>query len=127
MRTGGIAAAHDPIELGALDRPVKRSATLPGDPIENLYRIVANAGASLDGWVDGGMMATYAAAPRLHDEADLRVWALRQSLEVAGDLWKAQRSAQDQLATALVVPWTSAARPTTSRFPAHPPHQPRRR
>jgi len=102
---GGLAiVAHDPSELGPLDRLVERSAALPGDPMENLYRVLANAGPSLEGWFDGARMSTDDGRPQLREEADLRVWALRRSLQVAGDLWKAQRSDQDQLAAVLVVP-----------------------
>jgi len=103
---GGLAIlAHDPMEVGALDQLVEHSAALPGDPMENLYRVVANAGSSLDGWVDGVKVRSGDNPPMLREEADLRVWALRQSLKVAGDLWEAQpTSDRDQLALALIVP-----------------------
>jgi len=103
---GGLAiVAHDPMELGALDQLVEHSAALPGDPMENLYRVVANAGSSLEGWVDGVKVRSGDNTPLLREEADLRVWALRQSLKVAGDLWEAQpKSDRDQLALALIVP-----------------------
>ena len=103
---GGLAiVAHDPMELGALDQLVEHSAALPGDPMENLYRVVANAGSSLEGWVDGVKARSSDNTPLLREEADLRVWALRQSLKVAGDLWEKQpKSDRDQLALALIVP-----------------------
>jgi len=50
------------------------------------------------------MVSSDDGTPQLRDEADLRVWALRRSLKVASDLWKAQRDDQDRLAVALVIP-----------------------
>jgi hypothetical protein len=102
---GGLAiVVRDMRELGAIDRLVERSSALPGDPLKNLYRIVANAGSSLENWMDASMAFQDDGPHTLRAEVDLRIWTLRQSLKVAGDLWKAQRGDEDRLAAALIIP-----------------------
>lgn len=101
---GGLAVVvHSPLDVGALQQLVGRSASLPGDPIDNLYRAVANAGASFAEW------ARLESSPNRHEDSgpeseDARVWALRKSLDHAADLWKEQGDDTNHLALALVVP-----------------------
>lgn len=105
---GGLAVlAHSPFDVPALDELVERSAGLPGDPVDNVYRVVASAGPSFEAWAkasaSGNRGDRFVGSPHF-EGGDERVSALRQSLAFATDLWSAQGSDIDQLALALIVP-----------------------
>jgi hypothetical protein len=112
---GGLAVVvRSPWDVGALGEIVDRSALLPGDPIDNLYRAVASAGASFDEWARLASLANQSDDGEESEESeervgrrefeDPRVWALLESLDRAADLWKGQGDDINQLALALVVP-----------------------
>ena len=105
---GGLAVvAHSPLDIGALDRLVEKCAGLPGDPLDNVYRVVASAGKSFEAWANANGTADRVdlnEGSAQFEDFDQRVWALRQSLKLAADLWKAQGNEIEQLALALIVP-----------------------
>jgi hypothetical protein len=102
---GGLAVvAHSPFDIGALDDLVAGASSLPGDPIENVYRVVASAGASFEPWANAKNRVPRYQGVADSEEGDERVWALRKSLSVAADLWSAQGTDINRLALALVVP-----------------------
>jgi len=99
---GGLAiVAHSPSDVASLEGLVERSASLPGDPIENLYRVVASADTSFEAWANRS--AGYQGSDYL-EGVDEPVRALRRSLTLATDLWKEQGNDVNQLALALIVP-----------------------
>ena len=50
VRGGLVVTVHDPSELTRFQDLVKSVAMLPGDPLANTYRVVANAGQALGDW-----------------------------------------------------------------------------
>lgn len=123
---GLVVTIHDPQELSRLQDLVKATARLPGEPLDTLYRVVANAGASLANWLraDGVPpdIATQAERPtsgpkvrRTEGTAssvphsketgidDAKARALYGALELAGRAWTNQGGNADDLACALML------------------------
>jgi pimeloyl-ACP methyl ester carboxylesterase len=105
---GGLAVvAHSPFDINALNELVERSAGLPGDPLANVYRVLASAGPSFEAWANAYVSRNrgdrYVGSLDL-EGGDERILALKQSLDLAGELWSAQGKDIDQLALALIVP-----------------------
>jgi hypothetical protein len=102
---GGLAVvAHSPADIAAFHDLVTGASGLPGDPLDNVYRVAASAGASFEPWAKARSRAIPYQSSSDFEESDERVWALRKSLDLAGDLWSAQGDDINQLALALIVP-----------------------
>jgi hypothetical protein len=111
---GGLAVvAHSPADLVGIQRLVTSVDALPGDTLRNLYRVVADAGATLDRWPGfAGTMPVTQGEPSAtkYDVdresayvADPKVQALQAALTLAAQTWSKQR-APDELACALLLP-----------------------
>jgi hypothetical protein len=110
---GGLAVVvRSPQEIAGLQRLVTMAAALPGDGLENAYRILANAGDSLEKW-PGFVPAFRGPNSETSAEAgweipteleDPKAAALFVSLGLAERVWNSQSKDADNLALALVLP-----------------------
>ena len=105
---GVAVVAHTPTDVLALEGLVDSVADLPGDPLANLYRVLANAGRSPETW-------PLTAPADLDNEGfpknleslerrDPRIASLRVSLIKAREIWFNQGDDVDQLSLALMLP-----------------------
>jgi len=111
---GGLAiVAHSPADLIGLHRLVSSVQALPGEPLRNLYQVVAHAGAALDKWpgflsrvpltqVESSNMTGDVDREPEHF-ADPKAQALQAALALATEAWSKQRD-PGELACAVMLP-----------------------
>lgn len=122
VRNGLAVVVHSPLEIDGLGRLAEAMTTLPGDPLGNLYRVLANAGRTIDVWPSLPSQQPMSVAPEhdaeLAEGMDRRMLALQASLWHARQIWSAQGSDVDQLAMALVIPRPGRRATLDTRRPA---------
>ena len=110
VRNGLVVTVHNPSELTRFQDLVRAAAALPGDPLANTYRVVANAGPALSDWLgpiseDSG---NYPRNPLPHPMEtgldDDKARALIGALGLAQMSWSSQGDDVAKLACAVMLP-----------------------
>ena len=110
VRNGLVVTVHNPSELTRFQDLVRAAAALPGDPLTNTYRVVANAGPALSDWLapiteDSG---NYPRNPLPHPMEtgidDDKARALIGALGLAQMSWSSQGEDVAKLACAVMLP-----------------------
>jgi hypothetical protein len=105
VRNGLAVVAHTPADVRALEGLVDTVGRLPGDPLGNLYRVLANAGRSPEIWPGSEAVALDAdGLPESFEGHGSRLESLRASLTIATRIWRQQQNDIDQLSLALMLP-----------------------
>jgi hypothetical protein len=110
VRGGLVVTVHDPSELARFQDLVKSVAMLPGDPLANAYRVVANAGQALGDWfgpvapIPGDYQRPFLPHPRETGIHDDKARALVGALGLAQMSWSNQGDDVDKLACAVMLP-----------------------
>src|SRR5687768_6444937 len=109
VRGGLVMTAHDPSELARFQDLVKSVAMLPGDPLANTYRVVANAGQALGDWFGpvaptrGDYQRPFLPHPRETGIPDDKARALVGALGLAQMSWSNQGDDVNKLACAVML------------------------
>ena len=123
VRDGLAVIAHSPADVLDLEGLVDTVGKLPGDTVDNLYRILARAGRTPEIWPSTEQTAVPGAAglgvnEESLDKLDPRARALRVSLALAGRVWRAQGNDVDRLSMALMLPRPGRQAALRSKRPA---------
>ena len=101
VRSGLAVVVHSPQDVSGLQSFVATTASLPGEPLENAYRVLSNAGPSLETWP--GFAQPSGERTRPIPEPS-RAQALYEALDLAARVWKTQGNDITELALALILP-----------------------
>jgi hypothetical protein len=122
VRNGLAIVAHSPADVLALEGLVDTVGRLPGDTLDNLYRILARAGREPDIWPGAETTDDNAGDLGVNEESlerlDKRARALRVSLALGRVAWRAQEDDVDQLSMALMLPRPGRRAVMRSKRPA---------
>ena len=89
---------------------------IPGEPLENAYRVLSNAGPSLETWPGFAQSSGEGTRPI---PAPSRAQALYQALDLAARVWKTQGNDITELALALILPRPGHRATFRSHRPSH--------